>query len=120
MALTITGFPDCRAALGPSQFERGFQIVPGTSDYPPSGYPITANQLSLGNLYGARVLAGNAAAALYTPKFVLPAASFGTPSTDPSTSPTINMEVTVADVQVANGVDLSACKWIVKFEAQGE
>jgi len=120
MALTLQGYPDFRAALGFANFERGFQITPGTSDYPTSGYPITANQLSLGNLYGARVLAGNAAAALYTPKFVLPAASFGTPSTDPSTSPTINMEVTVADVQVANGVDLSACKWIVKFEAQGE
>jgi hypothetical protein len=30
------------------------------------------------------------------------------------------MEVVQADVQVASGTDLSACKWIVKFEAQGE
>lgn len=117
MALTITKFPDCKAALGPSQFEEGFQLVPAANDYPTSGYPITAAQLSLGNLYGARVLAGNAAAALFSPKFVLPAASFGTA---PSTSPTINMEVTVADVQVSANTDLSACKWIVKFEAQGE
>ena len=117
MALTITKFPDCKAALGPSQFEEGFQIAPGISDYPTGGYPITAAQLGLGNLYGARVLAGNAAAALFTPKFVLPAGSFGT---TPSTSATINMEVTVADVQQGANTDLSACKWIVKFEAQGE
>ncbi len=117
MALTITKVPDCKAALGPSQFEEGFQIVPGVSDYPTGGYQITAAQLSLGNLYGARVLAGNAAAALFSPKFVLAAGAFGT---NPNPQATINMEVTVADVQIGANTDLSACKWLVKFEAQGE
>jgi hypothetical protein len=120
MALTLQGYPDFRAALGFANVERGFQITPGTSDYPTSGYPITANQLSLGNLYGAEVIAGNAAAALYTPKFVLPAANLGSGAIDPSPAATINMEVVQADVQVASGTDLSACKWIVKFRAAGE
>jgi hypothetical protein len=113
MALTIMGVPDCRALLGPSQADRAYDLTPALSDYPSSGYPINAGQVDDVELYGAFVIAGNAAAALYTPKFVLPAANIG--GANPSPSSQILMEVVQADVQVAAGTDLSACKWRVVF-----
>jgi hypothetical protein len=114
MALLITGVPDCRAALGPSQWDRAYDLVPGAaSDYPSSGYPITAGNVDLGELYGAFVIGTNAAGALYAAKFVLPSADIG--GSSPQPSPTLLMEVTVADVQVATGTDLSACKWRAVF-----
>jgi hypothetical protein len=114
MALLISGVPDCRAALGPSQWDRAYDLAPGAiSDYPSSGYPITANNVDLGELYGAFIIGTNAAGALYVAKFVLPNADLGAPSPQPATS--LLMEVTVADVQVATGTDLSTCKWRAVF-----
>ena len=117
MALTITPVPDCNAALGPSQFSKSYQVVPALSDYPTGGYPITSAELGLGSIYGAKVIAGNAAAALFTPKFVLAAGDFGA---NPAPDTTINMMVTVADVQEGANTDLSACKWIVEFLTEAE
>lgn len=113
MALTLYAVPDCSALLGPSQAETTYDLVPSsTSDYPSSGYPINAGQVSLGQLYGASVIASNAAAALYDPKFVIPNADLGS-TAQPATQ--ILMEITVADVQSAVGTDLTACKWRVVF-----
>lgn len=114
MALTITKVPDAKAALGISQYEELFQIQPGTSDYPTSGYPVTAAQLGLGNLYGGWVVSQNAAAALYALKPVLPSSSFGSA---PQPASSINLEVTVADVQIAANTNLASCTWFVAFRA---
>ena len=83
MSLTITGIPDCRASLGPSQDLKAYQLQPGTADYPSGGYPILLSpvsgaQISIAALYGAWIIGGNSAAASYDPHFVFPAAVFGT------------------------------------------
>jgi hypothetical protein len=118
MALTIVGIQDCRASLGPSQALRGYQVQPGVSDYPSSGYPIMAASVDLDYLYGAVVIASNAAAALYTPKFIqsgiVAGATVGSnPAPAPSTS--LLMEVVAADVQVSVGTNLNTCAWYVEF-----
>lgn len=117
MALTITKVPDAKAALGPSQFEACFQIQPGTSDYPTNGYPITAAALGLGNLYGLWEVSGNAAAAAYSLKPVLPAGSFGA---NPAPASSLNLEVTVADVEVNANTNLGGCIWFVRVLAGAE
>ena len=115
MALTITVSRLQGRARTVAVRRRFPSIAPRISDYPTGGYPITAAQLSLGNLYGAPVLASNAAAALFTPKFVLPAGRSVATSSDLQP---INLEVTVADVQMPAVTDLSACKWSVTFAAR--
>ena len=70
MALTITGVPDCRASLGPSQELRAYQLAPGTSDYPTGGYPITAAQVGLSWLYGAWIINKNGTTYTYYPEFI--------------------------------------------------
>ena len=112
MALTITGVPDCRANLGPSQSDRAYQLQPALSDYVTSGYPINATQVDLYNLYGAWVIAENAAATAYDACFVQ--AAF---PANPVGQTQLKMLVTVkaTGAQVANGADLSACAWIVEF-----
>lgn len=117
MSLTVSSVYDAKAALGPSRYQHMYQAAPGTSDYPTSGYPITSAQLGLGNLYGATVIAGNAASTAYAAKFVLPSGSFGT---TPQPGTQVNMVVTQSDTQVGANTDLSACKWIILVEAQGE
>lgn len=114
MALTITKVPDAKAFLGPSQFEEVFQIQPGTSDYPTGGYAITADELGLGSLYGGWTVGRNAAAALFEAKVVLPAGSFGA---NPQPASSINLEVTVADVQQGANTNLASCTWFIAFRA---
>jgi hypothetical protein len=120
MALQITHIADTLQPLGTPGAQRLILLQPGSSDYPSSGYPITALAAGLGNLYGAWIVSGNAAAANYSPKFVLS----GYPSTFPSTYPpataALYMEVVQADVQVGVGTDLSQCSWIAEFRAVGE
>ena len=99
MALTLTRIPDCEQNAGPSQVEIGFQLQPGTADYPSGGYVIPG-ALSTGTgvtgnfgaqyTYGAQIMAENAAAAGFVTEFVLPAASFGA---TPAPSPTITLQV---------------------------
>lgn len=115
MALTITEMPDCKAALGPSQFERSFQFTPGFSDYPSSGYPITAAALGLGNLYGGWVIGANATAETYGAKFVTTS-----PSTAPQAESQLLFYVDSAGTQVSVGGNLLGCSWVVRVLAQGE
>ena len=86
MSLTITRIPDCVQVSGPSQVESGFQLQPGTADYPSGGYVIPGALASgtgvTGNFgseftYGVQIMAGNAASSAYVTDFVLPAGSFG-------------------------------------------
>ncbi len=114
MALLVTPFPDIKSLLGPSWRKTKFQLHPGAvSDYPTGGYPITANQLEMGLLTGLTINGTNAAGALYQAKAVFPATSFGT---GPQPASSINLVVTVADVQVANGTDLSGVYFIAEAD----
>lgn len=114
MALTITGIPDCKAPIGPSQFAKGVQLQPGTADYPSGGYVIP-NSLGVGAnanvagffegefAYGAWIMASNAAAAPYEIDFLPASGSFGaTPA--PSTS--LTMIVSLANTAAGTPLGL--------------
>jgi hypothetical protein len=99
MSLTITPIPDCQQSAGPSQVEKGFQLQPGTADYPSGGYVIPGALATgsnvIGNFgsqftYGVDQMAENAAAAAYMADFILPAGSFGA---TPSPATTVTMQV---------------------------
>jgi hypothetical protein len=108
MSLTITAVPDIKYVLGQSGRLQAYQLQPGSSDYPSSGYPITAAQLELGQLIGMSILGSNAAGALFSAKPVLPAASFGA---NPAPATSLLLEVTQGDAQIAVGTDLSSVTW---------
>ena len=120
MALTITGIPDCRAALGPSQMARAYQLAPGTSDYVTGGYVINAAQVDLEFLFGAwKIAVDNQFAVAYGSEFVLPAGSFGT---TPKPSKTINLLVTQPNFsgagrneEILPGTNLSGVYWWAYF-----
>lgn len=106
MSLTITGVPDCRANLGPSQELKAYQLQPGTADYPSGGYPIygalaTTPSITIEFIYGAWIIGGNATGASYDPQFVLPASSFGT---TPMPATQINMKIMQAPVDWTQAV----------------
>ena len=120
MALTITGVPDCRAMLGPSQWLRTYQLSPGVSDYVAGGYPITAASVDMVDLFGAWIIAQNAAAEHLYPVFVLPAAAFGT---TPTPQATIYLEVKevvssgaiYAFSEITVGTNISGFNWFAAF-----
>ena len=120
MALTITGVPDCRAMLGPSQWLRAYQLAPGVSDYPAGGYPITAAQVDLSFLFGAWIIAQNSAAEHLYPVFLFPAAAFGT---TPTPQQTIYLEVKeiiasgaiYAFAELTAGTNISGFDWFAYF-----
>lgn len=112
MSLTITAVPDIKYVLGQSGRLQQYALTPGASDYPTSGWPITADQLELGQLIGATIVGTNPAGQLYTANFVFPATSAdATPQ--PSTS--VNLVVSLGGTQVANGTDLSLLAWFAQF-----
>lgn len=114
MSLLVNRFPDIRALLGPSWQKVKFQLHPGApSDYPTGGYPVTASQFELGLLSGFDTCGTNAAGELYTMTPVFPAGSFGT-TASPATA--LNLVVTTAGAQVANGTDLTAIYWIAEVD----
>ena len=84
MAIKVTGIGDCRAMLGPSQWLRAYELD-GDNSYPTGGWPITATQVDLEFIFGAWIIAWNAASALYLSQFVQVAGAFGT-TTAPQTS----------------------------------
>ena len=105
MALTITPIPDCQQSAGPSQVEKGFQLQPGTADYPSGGYVIpgalnTSSGVGVTGTfgsqfcYGAQVMAANTAGGAYNVEFILPAGSFGT---TPAPATTVTMIVTLQE-----------------------
>jgi hypothetical protein len=112
MSLTITGIPDCKAPLGPSQFLKGYQLQPGTADYPSGGY-IIPGSLATGTsvtggfegeyAYGAWISAANAAGAQYGVSFLPDSGSFGT---TPAPSPHLTMIVTLPGTSAAPGTPL--------------
>ena len=112
MSLTITGIPDCKAVLGPSQYLKGYQLQPGTADYPAGGYVIPGSLATGSNVtgsfegefaYGAWETASNAAGSLYGLSFIPASGSFGT---IPGPSSTLTMLVTLGPVQAAAGIPL--------------
>lgn len=110
MALTLTRIPDCQQVAGVSQIEIGYQMQPGTADYPANGYVIPG-VLSTGTgvtgnfggqfTYGAQIMGQNATAAGYLAEFVMPNAAFGT---TPAPSPTITFQV---------GLDVNAAQPLI-------
>jgi hypothetical protein len=115
MALTITPVPDSEVALGPSRFNKQFQVQPGLSDYPSGGYPLVGSALGLGNLWGAERENGNIASAAYGVTFVL-----STYPTIPAPCPAMFMVVTSSGSQVAGNTNLQSCTWIIEVDAAGE
>lgn len=113
MALTISGFPDFRAVLGPSMNMRAYQMQPAASDYPTGGYVINASNVDLSELFGAWLITQLYATSMYIVQFCLPSSSYGaSPAPKPAT--TINMVVlqsagsAAPPVEIANGTDISA------------
>ena len=112
MSLTITPIADCKAVLGMSQYLRGYQLQPGSADYPSGGYVIPGS-LATGTsvtgsfegefAYGAWETASNAAGSLYGLSFIPASGSFGT---IPGPSTTLIMLVTLGPVQAAAGIPL--------------
>lgn len=121
MALTITGVPDCRMAGGPSQDFRAYQLAPGVSDYTTGGYIITAQSVGLSELFGAFIIARNAAAEIFEAQFILGAGAFGA-NPSPQTSIALRvLEVATSSgayyefAEVANGYNLTGFDWISYF-----
>lgn len=112
MSLAITGIPDCKAPLGPSQFEKGYQLQPGVADYPAGGYVIPGS-LATGSgvtgafegeyAYGGWIMAANATASQYGVQFLPDSGSFGA---TPSPSQHLTMIVTLPTASVAEGTPL--------------
>ena len=110
--LTITPIADCKAVLGQSQYLRGYQLQPGSADYPSGGYVIPGS-LATGSsvtgsfegefAYGAWETAANSAGSLYGLSFVPATSSF---ATTPSPSTTMTMLVTLGPLQAAAGIPL--------------
>lgn len=115
MALTITPIPDGEAHLGVGYVKKLFSLQPGLSDYPTGGYPITAAELGLGNLFGGDQIGVNTAGELYATNVVLS----GYPTTAAPDS-TVFFEVNSGASQVSAGTNLNAVTWIVEFTAAGE
>ena len=115
MALTFTKVPDCAADLGPSQHETTWQVQPGTSDYPSSGYPITSAELGVGPLYGAWAINGNAASAPYELTFVQPSYP-----AIPAPQGSLFMEVSTGGTQVTPGTNLGTAIWTIRFLAESK
>lgn len=121
MALTITGIPDCRALLGESNWLRGYQLAPGTSDYTTGGYVINAKQVDLYRIFGAYIIAvDDQFAVTYNSYFVLGAGAFGT-TPQPQTS--INLLVTQPNFsgagrneEILPGTNLSGVYWWAVFQ----
>ena len=121
MALTITGVADCRAVLGPSQSLRTYQLAPGVSDYVTGGYPITAASVDMVEVFGAWIIARNAAAEIFEAQFILAAGAFGT-----APSPQTTIYLRVLEVvsssgsyyefgEVANGYNLTGFDYFAAF-----
>lgn len=108
MSLTIIAVPDIKYVLGQSGRLQEYSLVPGLSDYPTSGYPLTADMFELGQLVGMSIVGTNPAGAMYTAVPVFPATSV---DATPVPSTTVNLVVTTAGAQVANNADLSAVAW---------
>jgi hypothetical protein len=115
MSLGITLVPETQQPIGVARFNRQAQLIPGFSDYPTGGYPISGSQLGIGNLWGATLLNGNGASAAYGVTFVL-----STYPTTPAPNPTLFMKVTSAGVEVSASANLAACTWIAEFMAAAE
>ena len=121
MALTITGVEDCRAVLGPSQDLRAYQLAPGVSDYPTGGYIITAQNVGMSLLYGAFIIARNAAAEIFEAQFILAGAAFGTRPQPQSSIALRVLEVATSSgsyyefAEVANGYNLTGFEYIAYF-----
>lgn len=112
MSLTITGVPDCKAPLAFSQALHGYQLQPGTADYPSGGYVIpgalNTSTTAIGNFhgefaYGGWIIAANAVGAQYTPVFELPNGSFGT---TPAPATSLTMIVVLGSSAAAAGTPL--------------
>src|ERR1035441_2616114 len=93
MALKITKIDDCTFLGGPSQRVPAYQLDPGVSDYPAGGYPITVSSVGMEFLFGAWIIAQNAAAEHLYPVFVFPAAAFTPIPPAPMPQKTIYLEV---------------------------
>ena len=126
MALKITGVPECRALLGPSQWLRAYDLAPGISDYPAGGYPITADSVELSQLFGAWIIGQNAAAEHLYPVFVLPAAAFGpipplTPNPIPQTTIYLEVKETISSgaiyafSEITVGTNINGFVWRAYF-----
>lgn len=111
MALTITGFGDIKYVIGESGRIQDFQLSPAVSDYPTSGYPITASAVELGKLVAAQITGTNAAGELYSANFVFPSTSF----TPPAPANQVNLVVYQGSTQVAAGTNLNGISWLASF-----
>lgn len=112
MSLTITGIPDCKAPLAMSQFLKGYQLQPGTADYPSGGYVIPGSNSTGSGVtgsfegaygYGAWIMAANLAASQYGVAFLPDSGSFGS---TPAPSPHLTMIVTLPGSATAQGTPL--------------
>lgn len=99
--LNLIPIPDCRVWDGPSQVSRGYQLQPGTADYPAGGYVIpgalsAASASVIGKLnsefiYGGSLMGGNQASAAFLLELVLPSGSFSTTNPQPATQITVQV-----------------------------
>jgi len=119
MSLAKKWIPEYRVPDGPSMLRTGYQLEPGTSDYPSGGYPIKASDVDLVRLYGARVLAMNDAADAYLVQFDFASGAFADPPV-PQTTIYMTVKIPVISglghfVEVSAVTDLSGCYWWVEF-----
>src|ERR1700728_436807 len=113
MALTQSGIPDNRALLGPSNQLRTYQEAAGVSDYPTGGYPITASQGELSEIYKCWLVGQTAAASAYNAQIIFPAASFTNPG--PATQVLLKLLVSTTGVEVAAATNLTGAIWNLAF-----
>ena len=121
MALGKIHVPELDAVLGPSQRDRGYQLTPGVSDYVTGGYPILASDVGMVAVFGAWIIAMNAAAEIFQPAFILAAGAFGSAPSPQSTIYLRVLEVVSSSGsyyefgEVANGYNLTGFQYFGVF-----
>jgi|SRR5579863_1819733 len=109
--LTLTGIPECGIRGGPSQDLAGFQLQPGTADYPAGGYVIpgafassttVSGRLGGEFIFGGWIMNQNAAASAYDVAFI----SSGGFGTTPIPQQTITMIVMLAGGSASAGTPI--------------
>lgn len=117
MALTtpLPTVPDSRQYLGAGATQESFLIIPGTSDYPTSGYVIKPLDCRLMRGFQTAWITGANAATIAGPWEIYPIMTLSLLSSGAAQLQTqINLYVTNGSmVQVGNGTNLSGATWVL-------
>jgi hypothetical protein len=117
MALTtpLPEVPDSRVHLGEGCIQASFWIIPGTSDYPTSGYVITPSMCRLMRGFQSAWIGGENATVIAGPWLMIPVMSMALTSNGYPSMPTqVSLYVIQANLtQVSASTNLTGAVWVL-------